>query len=101
MLGMTRSVPRIHFSDESRIVLGGEKRWIWYREGEDNPAASISSVKFLPSVMAFAVIGIGFKTDLLLVEGSIETDWYPQNLDHLRFINVLNEKHRMFGWIFQ
>jgi hypothetical protein len=74
MLRMADSLPKIHFSDESRSVLGGDKRWTWYREGENNPAASISSVKCPPSVTVFAVVGIGFKSDLLLVDGSIDTD---------------------------
>jgi hypothetical protein len=81
--------------------LGGDKRWIWYREGEDNGSASISSIKFPPSVMIFAVIGIGFQSNFLLVEGSINTDRSLQNCDRLGFIDVLNEKHGMFGWIFQ
>jgi hypothetical protein len=91
----------MHFSDESRIVLGDNKRWIWYREDEDNPAALISYVNFAPSVMVFAVVEIGFKSDLLLVEGSIDPDRYLQTLDRLGFIDVLNEKHGIFRWIFQ
>jgi hypothetical protein len=101
MLGMARSLPKIHFLDESRIDLGGDKRWIWFRKGDDNPAVSISFVKFPPPVMVFAVIGITFKSDLLLVEGSIAIDRYLQNLDRLGDIDVLNAKHVMFGWIFQ
>jgi transposase len=100
MLRMPESLPLIHFSDESRLILGDDKRWIWYRHGEDNPGASISSVKFPASVMIFAVIGIGFKSDLLLVDGSIDTDRYIQNLDRLGFINALDQRHGPFGWIF-
>jgi transposase len=31
-LQMPDSLPLIHFSDESRIVLGDDKRWVWYRQ---------------------------------------------------------------------
>jgi hypothetical protein len=73
-LSMARFLPKIPFSHELRIVLGGDKRWIWYCEGEDNPAALKLSIKFPPSVMVFAVIGIDFKSDLLFVEGSIDLE---------------------------
>jgi hypothetical protein len=51
--------------------------------------------------MVFAVIGIGFKSDLLLVDGTIDTDRYIQNLDRLGFIQALDAGHGTFGWIFQ
>jgi hypothetical protein len=61
----------------------------------------MSSIKFLPSITAFSVIGIGFGWDLLLMEGSIETDRYIQNLGRLGFIDALDERHCILGWIFQ
>jgi hypothetical protein len=39
MLRTPECLDKIHFSDELRLVLGDDKRWIWYRYGEDNPAA--------------------------------------------------------------
>jgi transposase len=30
MLSMREVLPRIHFSDESRVVLGDDKGWIWH-----------------------------------------------------------------------
>jgi transposase len=101
MLAMPEVLPRIHFSDESRVVLGDDKGWIWYRAGEDNPAASVASGKFPPSVMIFAVIGMGYKSDLLMVEGTIDAERYIQNLDSLGFIATLDRMHGPFGWIFQ
>jgi hypothetical protein len=83
MLDMVDCVPKIHFSEELMTALGEEKRWIWYLSGEDNPGASVTSPKFPPPVMIFAVSGIGFKLDCLLGEGSIDSDRYLQNLDRL------------------
>jgi hypothetical protein len=34
----------------------------------------MSSIKFPPSIMVFAMIWIGFESDLMLVERSIDTD---------------------------
>jgi hypothetical protein len=39
------SLSMIRFSDESRFVLGDDKKWVWDRKGEDNPSASISTNK--------------------------------------------------------
>jgi hypothetical protein len=51
----------ICFSDESRVVLGHDNRWIWYRNGENNPSAKIATTKFPLGLMVFVVIGIGYK----------------------------------------
>jgi hypothetical protein len=51
--------------------------------------------------MVFAVVGIEFKSELPLVEGSSDSGRYIQNLDGLGFIGPLNEKYRPFGWIFE
>jgi transposase len=39
MLSQPQYLPVINFSDESRFVLGDDKRWIWYRRGEKNESA--------------------------------------------------------------
>jgi transposase len=92
---------KIYFSDESRIVLGSDKQWIWYRRGEGNDEANAAAEKFPPSVMVFAVIGPGYKSRLLLVDGSIDTAKYISNLDELHFIEDLDAMHGFLGWIFQ
>jgi hypothetical protein len=93
MLSMPEALPRIYFSDDSRVVLGDNKGWISYRPGEDNPAAPIATGKFPPAVMVFAFIGIGDKSDRVMVEESIDTDRYIQNLDRLGFISALDHKY--------
>jgi hypothetical protein len=51
--------------------------------------------------MVFAVISVGLKSDLLVVQGTIDTDQYIQNIDRLGFMNTPDEKHVTFGWIVQ
>jgi hypothetical protein len=51
--------------------------------------------------MIFAVIGIGYKSDLLFVEGTINADKYMDNITDLGFIEKLDEMHGQFGWTFQ
>jgi hypothetical protein len=95
VFGMRRSLAKIHFADEVRVVLGNDKRWTWHRNSEDNLMASASSIKYPPSVIAFAVIGISFKSDLMIMEGSINTDWHTHNLDHFGFIDAFDEMHAL------
>jgi transposase len=101
MLRLRDDIPLIHYSDESRFILGDDRRWIWYQRGQENPPASISLTKFPPSVMVFAVIGMGDKSDLLIIEGSIDSDRYVQNLEALGFIEDLDRRYGPMSWIFQ
>jgi transposase len=94
-------LPKIHFSDESRFVLGDDKRWVWYRRGEENESAVRASQKFPPSVMIFGVIGPLYKSKLLFVQGTINTERYIQNLSQLGFIEELDQRHGVLEWIFQ
>jgi transposase len=100
-LDQPQYLPLIHFSDESRFVLGDDKRWIWYRRGEENESAFATKQKFPPSLMIFAVIGVGYKSRLLFVHGNINAAKYIENLDRLGFIEELDAKHGALGWIFQ
>jgi transposase len=95
------SLGLIYFSDESRIVLGSDRQWVWYRRGEENESANVATGKFPPSLMIFAVVGIGYKSKLLLVDGSIDTDKYIENLNELNFIEDLNQLHGVLQWVFQ
>jgi hypothetical protein len=99
MLLMPECLDRIHYSNESRLVLDDDKDCIWYCDGGDNPAASIASAKLPPSLMTFAVIGIGCESDFLLVEENIDTDRYVHHLDRRGFVEALDAKDGAFGWI--
>jgi hypothetical protein len=61
----------------------------------------VSVVKFSQLLRVFAVIGIGFKSDLLPEEGTIDADRYVRNLDQLGFIEALDAKHERFRSLFR
>jgi hypothetical protein len=42
-------------------------------------------------------ISIGHKSDLFIVEGSINANQYIQNVDQLGLIDAVDQKHRPFG----
>ena len=48
----------IVFSDESRFVLGDDKRWVWRRYGERNVTAVVGSLKFPESIKIYGAISI-------------------------------------------
>jgi hypothetical protein len=52
-------------------VLQLDNGWVWYRKVEDNPAAEVQTIKFPPALMVSAVIGHGYKSRLLILNGSI------------------------------
>jgi hypothetical protein len=101
MLANPEWLPLIHFSDESRFVLGDDKRWVWYGRGEENESATHATQKFAPSVMIFAVIGDGDKSKLLFVERTIDADREIENLNELGFIEELDRSKGFLRWIFQ
>jgi hypothetical protein len=65
----------------------------------------IRAASQLPSVIVLEVIGnsigIGYKSDLLLVEGTINAYRYIQNMDQLEMIDAVDHKHGSFVWIFE
>jgi hypothetical protein len=89
----------IVFSDQSRCVLGDDETWVWYRAGEGNQPANVETVKFPRSLMVFAVIGIGYKSRLLVVPGTVEADRYKENCQNLGFIGELDEKFGQYQWV--
>ena len=89
------------FSDESRFVLGTDKRWIWCRRGEYSPSQFEDDSKFPPSIMVYGAIGIDYKSRLVIVEGSIDSDCYKQNIQASKMIEVLDKQRGRGRWIFQ
>jgi transposase len=94
-------LPKSCFSDECRIILGDDKQWVWYRAGEGNPSANCETRKFPSSLMIFAVIGMGFRSKILFVIGSIDATKYRENIEELGFIELMDEIHGPLNWIFQ
>jgi hypothetical protein len=88
MLPLPSLLRHIHFSDESRIVLGESTHGHMHWNGEDNAEASLPSHNFPPSLIVFAVIGNGFRSDLLLVDGTTHAGKHIQNIDRLGFIDA-------------
>jgi hypothetical protein len=51
--------------------------------------------------MIFGVIGLGYKSKLLFIEGTVDAANYVENLARLGFMGELDEKYGVLNWIFQ
>lgn len=71
---------KIIFSDESRFVLGTDNRWVWTRSNDNSDQVYKETAKFPSSVMIFGAIGYNYKSKLVIIEGSVNTDRYLSNL---------------------
>jgi hypothetical protein len=91
----------IYSSDESRVVLGTDNHWVSYRKGEDNPSANVETLRSPGGLVVFGVIGLGYKSRLLVVDGTINTDRYIANCQDLGFIDELDSLRGPLRWIYQ
>jgi hypothetical protein len=51
--------------------------------------------------MVFAVVGIGHKSQLLIVSGSIDAEKYLENCAEVNFIHDLDGLHGRWNWLYQ
>lgn len=90
----------IVFSDESRFVLGDDKQWVWRRYGENNPTSILATQKFPPSVMIFGAIGKDFKSKLVIVDGTINSEVYQQIIMDSKLVEIMDDNRGRGNWIF-
>lgn len=90
----------IVFSDESRFVLGDDKRWVWRRHGEDNPTAYKQTEKYPASLMIYGAIGVNYKSTLVFVDGSIDALRYQRNILASGMFETMDTLKGRGNWIF-
>jgi transposase len=90
------------FSDESRFCLGTDNTWTWQRRGEYLMSNMVQEEKFYHfSIMVWGAIGKDFKSDLIVCDGSIDSERY---ISFLRKSEFFIQADRHFGhkrWVFQ
>jgi transposase len=77
------------FSDESRFCRQSDRtRWVWRRRGDYGPKIFAPTDKFPKfSIMVWGAIGVNFKSELLIVEGNIDSEKYISMLKESRFFD--------------
>lgn len=88
------------FSDESRFVLGDDRRWVWRRYGERNETATTATLKFHDAIMIYGAISKNYKSKLVIVDGNIDSTKYQENIRKSEMIEDMNDKYGRGKWIF-
>lgn len=80
--------------------MGDDKQWIWRRYGENNPTSIVATQKFPPAVMIFGAIGIDYKSELVIVETTINSDVYQNILIQSKMIEKMDSLKGRGKWTF-
>lgn len=91
---------KLVFSDESRFVQANDSHWIWARKGITNPSQFIQERGYPRGIMIWGAIGVGFKSQLIIVEGNIDSDKYLSILHESHLIRDCNMKYGLRNWTF-
>ena len=83
----------IAFSDECRFCQRNDNTWKWYRRNDDTDDVFQQKEKVNKSVMIFAAIGIGFKSNLVIVDGSVDDVEYRRIFQESKICDMLNKKY--------
>ena len=90
----------IVFSDESRFVLGDDKRWVWRRNGEYNPTSFVQTGKFAQSLMIYGAIGFNYKSKLVFIDDTVDSKKYQENVIKSEMFEDMNGYKGRGQWIF-
>lgn len=92
----------VAFSDESWFQLGRNKRWVWVDKNNLSDKVFSHTKSHPPKVMIWAAIGWNFKSELFFVEGSVNTEFYFDNI--ILGSHFVEDADRCWGignWVFQ
>lgn len=84
-------------TDESRISLFNDSRRVWFQPGMRNPKAIVRSPKKAQGFMVWAGIGIGFKSKLIFIKGTMDHLTYQIMLRHHRVFEDMEDTARRNG----
>ena len=82
---------QIVFTDESRFVLGTDNRWVWRRRGEDIDEIYEKRDKFPDSIMIFAGVGKNFKSQLIIINGTVDANEYQSVLSESKILEYFED----------
>ncbi|MBR6907848.1 transposase [bacterium] len=86
----------IIFSDESRICLTNDSRWVWRRRGDNCPGIFLDEKKFPHGIMVYGAIGVNYKSKLVITNLKITSKVYTNNIEQSRMIEDLKNREYVF-----
>lgn len=81
MLKSGIDMQKIIFSDESRFEFQDDSGRLWRRYGENNIQTTSFKKKFAQGIMVYAAIGKDYKSNLVIIEDSVDTIQYWINVE--------------------
>jgi hypothetical protein len=100
MLRSSLPLNEIIYSDESRFVLGADKRWVWRRRGDHDDTIYTDTDKYPASIMVFGAIGMDFKSKLIIITGNVDSNKYIEVLQISGLVDFFSQEINN-GKIFQ
>ena len=89
------------FSDESRVCLGPDNRYCWYKRGETDPTVFKEYQKTEIGVMVWAAIGYDYKSPLVFCPPNVDGKAYREIIKQSHMIETLNNTWGEGEWLFQ
>ena len=89
------------FSDESRFCVRDDSRRIWIKKGIYNDNTFVSEKKYNRGIMVWGAIGYGWRSPLVLIKGTLNSDGYINMLQDNEIFSSLNEKYGEKGYYFE
>lgn len=91
---------KVLFVDESSFYLDNNHRWVWRKCGEFNEAlVRHQTTKYIPKVMMFGGISYEWRTPLISIQGTIDSDVYiDECIDDSGLIPSMNEIYGPRNW---
>lgn len=88
------------FSDESRFCFDRDGHLIWRRRGEISDDVFIEKEKYAEGIMVFGIIGLDYKSPLILCKGGVNDLEYRRLLNESKMVDTLNCPPRNGDFIF-
>ena len=91
---------KLIFSDESRICLGPDNRYIWFQPGEVSDDVYVEYTKAEIGIMVWGAIGKDFKSKLIICPKSVNSYEYQKIIKDSQIVDILNQQHGEGNWYF-
>jgi hypothetical protein len=84
---------QVVISDESRFGLYDDSRRMWVQRGVYTPETFQEIPKYSPSLMVWGAIGLGYKSRLIFIEGTLDASTYQTMLRHFHIFEIIHETY--------
>ena len=89
------------FSDESWFVLGKNSRWVWVDMHQITDKVLQNKVAHPPKVMIWGAVGYNYKSDLIIVKGTLNSENYiDQIIFGSNLIETADAEYGIGNWLF-